>query len=81
MFAERCGKISMADASPDNPRALSAATAVPPHHVTQGEIKEPAWGEQGISALGPASLRARLLPMSVMSVALLRRLRSVGEVY
>ncbi len=58
MFAERCGKISMADARPDNPRALSAATAVLPHHVKQGEIKESARGEQGISALGPASLRA-----------------------
>ena len=70
----------MVDTPVGNPRILSAATAVPPHHVKQGEIKEPARGEQGISALGPASLRARLLPMLAMSVALLRRLRSIGEV-
>jgi hypothetical protein len=30
----------MVDAWSDNPRILSAATAVPPHCVEQGEIKE-----------------------------------------
>ena len=88
----------MVDAWSDNPRTLSAATAVPPHCVEQGEIKEFVrqlfagkfiplgllGGERGAQGhLGPGARllrRARHLPMLVMSVALLRRLRSVREV-
>ena len=88
----------MADARFDKPRAISAATAVPPRRVEQGEIKEFArrlfagkfmprglpGGERGARGhLGPGVRllrRARPLPVLAMSVALLRRLRSVREV-
>jgi hypothetical protein len=75
----------MADARSDKPRILSAATAVPPHRVEQGRSRSsPAGSSRGAQGhLGPGArllCRARPLPVLVMSVALLRRLRSVQEV-